>query len=75
MENTKPTPNEAENGNKLKPLLCDVDYSQMDDNELLKIGLKLMRLSLRNLLNKDAKEHIEYERYMVELERRQSNIT
>ena len=58
-----------------KHVLCDVDYSQMDDNELLKSGLKLMRLSLRNLLNKDAKEHIEYERYMVELERRQSNIT
>ena len=54
---------------------CDVDYSQMSDNELLKIWFKLMRASVKNLLNNDAKEHQEYERYMIELERRQINIT
>ena len=63
------TPTDANN------VLCDVDYSQMSDNELLKIGFKLMRASVKNLLNSDAKEHQEYERYMIELERRQINIT
>lgn len=56
-------------------VLCDVDYSQMSDNDLLKIGFKLMSASVKNLLNNDAKEHQEYERYMIELESRQINIT
>jgi len=39
MESTKPTLNEAENGNKSKPLLCDVTLKYLinDCEERLKI--------------------------------------
>jgi hypothetical protein len=64
--------NESNNANTL---LCDVDFSKLDDKELMSIGLKLMRNSVRNLLNKDAKEHTDFDRYMEEVERRQNNVT
>lgn len=58
-----------------KPVLCDVDLTKLSEKELMSIGLKLMRSSVRNLLNKDAKEHTDFDRYMDEVERRQNNVT
>lgn len=64
--------NESNNANTL---LCDVDFTKLSDKELMSIGLKLMRSSVRNLLNKEAKEHTDFDRYMDEVERRQNNVT
>jgi len=61
--------------NNANTVLCDVDFTKLSDKELMSIGLKLMRSSVRNLLNKDAKEHTDFDRYMDEVERRQNNVT
>lgn len=62
-------------GNNANTILCDIDFTKLSDKELMCIGLKLMRNSVRNLLNKDAKEHTDFDRYMSEVERRQNNVT
>lgn len=46
------------------------DYSQLNDDELLRIGITLMLESIRNIFNMDASVHTEFEKYTAELERR-----
>jgi hypothetical protein len=50
----------------------NIDYSKLDNNELLKIGFKMMRAYKKD---KNTKDHIEYEKFLIELERRQIKLT
>lgn len=49
-------------------VINDVDITKLDDYELTLLGITLMRKSLNQVLNKDAKEHGDFELYMKELE-------
>ena len=56
MENTKPTSNEAENGNKSKPLLCTVVITEDDMKALIRI---------RNYFGENDKTQLEHLAYDV----------
>jgi len=49
------------------------DLKQMSDDELILYGLDLMLESLKVVFDKDAKEHKDFDEYVVELKKRRLN--